>query len=304
MPLCAGTSPASTGVFGILSQLTDLRSLQLRYISQATSPEAARPHATCVARLSALTALTRLELAPKVWSAIEYDGWYDWATDRDLHGAWCEVREVQRAALLSALHCMPQLQRLWCGVDWLRPSELPSLAALTCLTLGGLLPPDAGQEPRSACVDMPPKLHTLRLRTGVSPRALALLRPSATFARLGVGVLQFAVSDVTADGLLLQETVEAVGPAVRLLLAHRDSHFRPAGHSDADPYAKLTISGRTSDFLRPWEGSCCGHMEWVRQLQGLDEAFECVVLEGLDLSPADLSCLGRTLCNLKGKRRR
>lgn len=165
------------------------------------------------------------------------------------------------------------------------------------MTLGGLLPPDEGQAPRPMCVDMPPLLHTLRLRTGVSPHELALLRPSDAFKHLGVAALLFGVGDATA------EAVAAVGPAVRLVLAYRDPHFRPAGVSAADPYSRFTIAGRTVDFMTPREGSCNGHMEWIRQLRGMDDAVECLMLEGLDLSPADLSCLGHTLCNLKGEGR-
>ncbi len=263
------------------------------------------PPRHCVARLSSLTALTRLELAPIKWyeNDNEFDVWWP-SDDKDLRIAEREVREAHHTSLMSALRCMPRLQHLECTYLWLRPSELAPLTALTYLTLGGLLPPDEGQisevaGPGPACADMPAQLHTLNLRVAASPRGLALLRPSAAFVRLGVGVLQFAAGDAADDGRLLQETAEAVGPAVQLLLAYHD----PTCRSQSGYHAKFVITGRCSTKLKPWEGSCCGHVEWIRQLQGLDEAFECIMLEAINLSPADLSCLGHTLCNLKGKSR-
>ncbi len=298
-----------------LEQLTALRSLHLTYNAPLATPETVLPQATCVARLSALTALTHLQLVPS-WCYEDHGD--DWLTAGDMGSSpeevaeWCEVAEAHRAALLSALRCMPQLQSLESAKMWLRPSELLPLTALTSLTLAGLLPPGAGHPsvpawtrpggrlPAGAA--LPPQLHTLDLRDGASPRALALLQPSPAFVRLSVSCMHFGMSDVDADGRPWTETVEAVGPAVRLILAYRDPAYQPSCYRYGS-IEGFTIAGRSEGHVCPREGSLTGHTEWIRQLQGLGDAFDRIVLEGIDLSsnPADVSCLGHTLCNLKGE---
>ncbi len=285
-------------MFSAVAHLTTLESLSLLTNSAPTAPEAVRTHATCVACLSTLTALTHLQLQPS-WSYDHHgNSWSIMQRDGDRHGAWHRVRAAHRAALLSALCCMPRLQDLCCPTLWLQPSELAPLTALTSVNLRGLLSPAVGrpqeqQDPGragapGASVALPPNLQELVLGVGVSPRAFALLRPSPAFSRLYAQGLTFGMSDVMEDGQLRPETVEAVGPAVRLLTTYRD----PTAESSS-----FFIDGDCGpSLLQPR----AGHMEWIRQLRGL-AAFRSVGLYNMALRAGDLSCLGNTLCNLTGE---
>ncbi len=126
-----------------VAQLTNLESLcLLTYCdSPSVSPEAVWPHATCVAHLSALTALTYLRLEVSACYDYPVESWSAMMKDVYRYHAWRVVQEAHRTSLLSALGCMPQLQRLFCPGLWLQPSELAPLTALTSVTLMGLLPP-------------------------------------------------------------------------------------------------------------------------------------------------------------------
>ncbi len=296
-----------------------LRSLHvtLAVDTDGRNPDTMRPHAACVAQLSNLTGLTGLT-SLKLKMSHEYADYVDsrrWQLqDGEHHGAWVEVREVHRTSLLSALRCMPQLQLLYCPTLWLRPSELPAcLTALTRLALGGLLPPPlppaAEHSPSSfndgggACRPygaLPPQLQELVLGSGLtegaSPRAIALLQPGPAFTRLDVHKLVFGISDVTPDGRLRPEAVAAVGPAVRLLAAHggltqRSSSFYIAGDGSAA-------------LLLPREDSPNGHVEWIRQLQGLEAYRARLELQSLALTALDMCCLAQALPGLTGERGR
>ncbi len=298
-------SPAMEArVFSTVAQLTTLKSLLLttNFNPASISPEAVRPQATCVGRLSALTALTQLQLIPSSSYEHHGDSWSVMERDGDRHGTWCEVREAHRASLLSALRCMPQLQHLYCPALWLQPSELAPLTALTRVTLMGLLPPavgrPSGQEDGGlaglpgASVALPPHLRELVLERGASPRALALLQPSPAFSLLDVQLMRFGVSDVTAGGHMRAEAVAAVGPAVRLLTVYRNR---------ASESSRLVMDCDSGHgLLRPRANAPTGHMEWIRQLRGLD-AFGSVEISNMALLAADLSCLGQTLCNITGE---
>ncbi len=195
-----------------VAQLTTLQSLILltSFNTTSWSPEAVLPHATCVARLSALTALNHLQLELSWCYDTHRDSGSAMETEGKQHGAWCEVRETHRTSLLSALRCMPQLQHLDCPTLWLQPSDLASLTALTSATLRGLLPPAVGQQPSgregrgltgpqaAGCVPLPPYLRELVLFLGASPRAYAALRPAAAFSRLRAPIMLFSMSDTTA----------------------------------------------------------------------------------------------------------
>ncbi len=295
----------------MVGQLVALRSLHLSTSSHPSSLDAVRRHATCVASLSTLTALTHLQLVPPSTYEDHGDNFIDASSiSRELEG-WCAAREAYRSSLLSALRCMPQLQSVNCSRLWLRPSELAPLTALTSLTLAGLLPPGdehplevAGGRPgrfQPAGAALPPHLHTLYLDR-VSPRTLARLRPSAAFTRLDVTCMQFGISDMGEDGRLLEQTVEAVGPAVRLLTAYRH-RYGLCSRDRLSSWGGLAILGRGPADVRPRQESPNGHIEWIRHLQGLDDAYDCVDFDSLVLSAGELNCLGHTLRNLQGESR-
>ncbi len=83
-----------------------------------------------------------------------------------------------------------------------------------------------------------------------------------------------------------------MGPAVRLLTTYRSPTPCACGFSiDCDAGSRP---------LQPRAGAPTGHMEWIRQLRGLD-AFGSVEFYNVDLRAGDLSCLGHTLCNLTGE---
>ncbi len=307
LPGAAADDPdVDARLFGQVSHLKTLQALHLVLDGDpnACTPDAVRPHATCVARLSALTGLTRLGLV--LSSCYEHDGdsYRRHVEDGEQHGAWVEVREAHRTSLLSALRCMPQLLQLYCPTQWLRLSELPpSLTALTSLTLGGILPPPAEEGPgglagggglparRAAGAPLPPQLRELVLKVGASPRALAQLQPPPSLVHLHMHALRFGISDVE-DGKLRPEAVAAVGPAVRTLLACRHPTRGPS-------HIRISGDGGAGQLL-PREGSPNGHMEWIQQLRGL-QAIRNLTLVGVRLRPADLCCLGQALSSLQGK---
>ncbi len=288
-------------MFSAVAQLPSLRSLHLTTsLNQETwSPEALRPYATCVACLSALTALTRLQLNPSFGYYDRGDSRRSMGRDPNRDDLMREVWAAHHTSLLSALRCMPQLQSLTASALWLRPSELAPLTSLTSITVPGLLPdlerPSVTAQGSAAggATLLPPHLQELLLG-GASPRALAELRPQQALSRLCAHRMRFGVSDVDTAGRLRAEAVAAVGPAVRLLTTYRD------------PTCKLVVVHIANDArhspLLPPEGVPNGHMEWIRQLQGLDGAFRMVTLEGLALGPGDLSCLGESLRDLERER--
>ncbi len=309
----ARLSTCSTGgpdveahVFGGIAQLRSLRSLSLtaHLDPDDCTPDTLRPHATCVAHLSALSALTSLKL--ELSDCYEHDGhsYNKQQKDGEQHGAWVEVREAHRTSLLSALRCMPQLQHLDCPTLWLRPSELPAcLTALTSLTLGGLLPPPAGEgtvhaaggsaRPLAEGGALPPQLRDLVLKDSASPRALASLRLPPSFTRLEVTMLRFGTTDVTPDMRLRPEAVAAVGPAVRMAVAHRDAA--------CGPKAVCFLGDGGDGTVLPREDSPNGHSEWIRQLRGLD-VFRTLVLQGWGfVSTGDMCCLAEALPGLQGE---
>ncbi len=290
-------------MYSAIAQLKLLRSLQLTTfidIRRCTA-ENVLPHATSIACLGALTALTSLKLSLSRWYARGADRcWSQQQEERASQGtAWVEVQEAHRTSLLGALRCMLQL---YCPTLWLRPSELPAcLTALTSLTPGGLRPPtvsaNAGSNGPADDGALPPQLQELVLKDEGSPRALADLRPQPSFTRLGVTTLRFGASDVTPDGRLRPEAVAAVGPAVRLLVGFRG---RPDDRRDECMWIKGGGSGIS--WLLRCEDFSSGHMEWIRQLQGLDARWSNMVLYNVALSTGDLCCLGQTLPNLTGER--
>ncbi len=278
-------------ILGTVVQLTGLRSLNLRTIVDKDDPDALEPHARCMTRLSALTALThlRLELSP----CYEHhgDSWDEAERNGDDHHYWGEVVDRHRAALLSALRAMPQLQDLGCPTLWLRPSEAAALTALTRLKVDGLLPPAAGEArsgDSSQKLLLPPLLKELAL-TSASPRLLASLQVPVGFRALHVYNLRLGMSDVARhDHELLPETVAAMGPAVRLLTA-----FRPG-----EPlWNELRISANGGPgMLIPREGVPEGHAEWLGQLAGL--GVTQLVLDSFALQTQDLCCLACKLGNV------
>ncbi len=280
----------------VVSQLRSLRSLHLCIVS----PGAVAANATCVGRLSTLTALTHLHLVLPDRYAHHGYSWEEKQQERGRHAALCETREEHRIALLSALRAMHQLQHLHCPTLWLLPGELAALTSPTSITLGGLLAPavehtlqhngDPGRA-SGGQVAVPPQLRELELLVGVSPRALVPLNPlPRSLTRAVVPAMRFGTADVDEAGRLTAEAVAAVGPAMQLLAAYGAPHsFRIEG--DGGP-------GR----LLPRDGSPNGHMEWIRQLHGLDTTGS-LKLRNVALRTGDICCLAKTLPGLNGKLR-
>ncbi len=217
-------------ILSSIVQLTTLRSLWLSaFLDPDTcTPQALAPHATSVARLSALTGLTSLHLDLTLRYEHDTDSWRQRRLDGDDYEAWAEVREAHRTSLLSALHAMPQLEHLHCPTLWLHPEELVPLTALASLYVAGLYtpPPGGGDSSRSASgggggggtVPLPARLVDLTLDTAVSPRLLASLQVPSTLVALHVWRMRFGMHDINpATGQLLPETVAAVGPAIKLV---------------------------------------------------------------------------------------
>ncbi len=302
-----------------VAQLTGLRSLCLRAALAPTSssPEELAPHATSVARLSALTALTRLELRSSQCYEFHGDRW----SVMHKHGLALEdACEAHRTSMLSAVRCMPQLQHLHCPTLWLRPSEVAPLTALTSLSVGGLLPPSPpGAGPRAhLAADMevdaapgdaaapapggqhmredyaegavlPAGLQELRLSTGASPCTLAALQLPAPVRSVHCSALILGCRDVEQLECIKQEALEALGPAVRLL-----SKQETCCASDT---VQVVVDGGP-ELLQPRQDTPTGHVEWLQQLAGLG-AFSGVELEGVELRVGDVCCLVRMWPNVK-----
>ncbi len=278
-----------SNIVAAIAQLTSLQSLEFRTTldPEVCSPAALSPYATSLARLSALTALTRLELALSPCYEHDIGSWSKQEGDGERRPAWCAAREAHRTSLLSALRAMPQLQHLDCPTLWLHPSEAASLTALTSLSVGGLYPPlpPAG-EGSSGTLPLPPQLIQLTLNTAASPRLLASLQVPTTLTALHLRKLSFGMSDVTPDNRLLPETVAAVGPALQLISSLRS----------ADPvYKELVIEADSFQVLLwPCAGVTEGHVEWLRHLTAL-QGVEAVKLYSLELRLEDMCCLAQTL---------
>ncbi len=314
-------------LYRVISGLTTLQNLHLctEVDLDACADFGPTRYADSPALLSTLTVLTHLTLERT--PNYEHDGamyqLYNHDDDADAYQQredelerehWSEAQEAHRTSLLSALRCMPQLQHLDCPTLWLRPCETAFLTALTNLTLGGLLPPavlepaasaSLGGSPPAAAAggSLPPQLQELSLQTATSPRLLAVLRPPASLTHLCVRCMCFGTSDVDADGRITAEAVDAVGPAVRMLLGHRGDRGNGRSSGSSSSNESICVRGGGSEGrLLPREGAQGGHSEWVQQLQGLDGAFGTVTLANLELSTAELRCLGQTLSNLKSER--
>ncbi len=276
-----------------VAQLTNLRSLSLECVltQDAMTPEVLASHGTCWARLSALTALTRLVLMLAGDYRHHGDSWAQRQREGEDHEAWCEAQEQHRTALLSALRAMPQLQDLDCPTLWLTPAELAQLAAPTGIIMGGLLQQqqqrqEPGENSSSSCSSLPPSLGWLKLYAAVSPRVLASMAVPDSLSGLCALRLRFGMSDVTPDNRLLPETVAAVGPAVQRLSAHRSGGFM---------YRFFTIEADGAPgLLMPRAGVAEGHAEWLGQLVGL-ECIRTVHLSSLALQFEDVCCLAASL---------
>ncbi len=317
--LPTGSVQQEAHILRAVAQLPGLQSLCLRTAMDpcACKPQALAPHATSVACLSALTALTRLEFEPSLryadtgeaWSALKRDG-----RDRE---AWWVVREQHRTALLFALRAMPQLQHLHCPTLWLRQPEAAPLTALTSLSVRGLLrswPPSeedvdgnaapagahgharsgaAGANPddrnKKQPAPWPPQLKELVLDKGASPQALAGLRLPDSLRRFSCPVLRLCVSDLEGGGYITQQALEALGPAVRVLTNPATVH--------AEDEVEVVVDGGPK-LLRPREDCPWGHAEWLGQLAGLD-VFKGVKLKGVVLRVGDVRCLVRTWPNVR-----
>ncbi len=293
MPLPYADTPAQEdSILASIGQLTSLRSLSLltRLAPAVCTPDVLAPHITSMARLSTLTALTRLQLELPIAYQHHGDSWSERNAKGNQHVAWCAAREDHRTSLLSALHCMPQLQHLDCPTLWLWPSQATSLTALTSLKLGGLLlppPPSAsGGGSSDGAFSLPARLVDLTLNTTVSPRLLASLQVPSTLTALHLWWLCFGMSDVTPDNRLLPETVEAVGPALQLISSLRA----------AEPtYSELVFDADGAPgVLLPRTGVSEGHVEWLRHLTAV-EGVEVVKLRTLALQFEDMCCLAQAV---------
>ncbi len=302
-----------------VAQLTGLRSLCLRaaLAPASSTAEALAPHATSVACFSALTALTRLELDSSRCYEFHGDRW----SVMHKHGLALEdTSEVHRTSLLSALRAMPQLQHLHCPTLWLRPGEAAPLTALTTLSVGGLLPPSSpgagphahlaanmevdaapgneaapapgghgGQGDSALEAVLPAGLQELRLSTGASPCTLAALQLPAPVRSVHCSALILGCRDVEQLECIKQEALEALGPAVRLL-----SKQETCCASDT---VQVVVDGGP-ELLQPRQDTPTGHVEWLQQLAGLD-AFQSLMLSGVELRAGDVGCLIRMWPNVR-----
>ncbi len=311
MPISSGSVSAETHIIEAASHLTNLRSLGLRTTPDPNNitPQALAPHATSAFHLSALTGLTSLELQTTQCYESFPDSWALLHEEGDRHEAWVEVREAHRTAVLSALRAMPQLQQLSSATLWLRPPDVAHLTALTSLCAGGLLPPlpppdDAGaaagpvagpaaarggaaggdeaEQPNASA--WPPQLQQLVLYNGGSPRALAALELPSTLRCFACWAVCLGMSDVDEHGRILQETIDALGPAVQVV-------SRPETMRAED---KIEISVDCSHHtMHPRQDTPSGHVEWLLQLAGLG-AFRSVELIGpVVLRAGDVACMVR-----------
>ncbi len=276
--------------------LTQLRSLHLNEFPVSGSPDAVRPHATCLAHLGALTALTSLHLQMSAFYIPAGDSWRRQQEDRaDDFEAWEEVRKVQRTSLLSALRAMPQLQHLECSKLLLRPSEVASLAALTSLEIGELqLPWQPLAEGVAVAFDawpLPPQLRQLTLPDGVSPSALAALQPPLNHTVFDVPCIRFGMFDVSPDCRVLPKAAQDFGQAVGLL-AHCAS-------SSGRRYLLVDADFSDEGPMEPPEGWAQGHAGWIKELAVLDQQLEGLTMHGIRLRVGDIACVVSTLPGLR-----
>ncbi len=288
-----------------MAQLSSLRSLHLLTTlhPDAHTPADLLPHASSIGRLSALTALTHLQLdLPRLYEDLG-DSWSQRQKDGSPQdqAEWCAVREAHHTSLVSALCCMPQLQHLDCPTLWLRPSEAASLTALTSLTLGGLLPPAPPTSATGRGVAtlggsvwaLPPRLEQLAAEVVASPRVLAHLQLPPSFRSLLVDCIRLGTRDVMPDDWRIErEAFDAMGPAVQRLVSHPGE--------DPQSWTVCIDSDGCAERLRPLTPGPAHHKEFLRRLQGLD-VFGVLELCGLELSAGDLCILGQTLPNLRGE---
>lgn len=303
-----GSIDTEACILSSVATLSGLRSLTLMTNPHpdTCTPEALHRHVSSLWSLSALTALTHLDLVlPKCYTPIA-DSYFraTKVSDSDRY-AWESVREQQRHAILSAVRCMPHLEDLRCPTLWLSTADTALLTSLTSLVLGGLLPPPPPLHPPSPFAvgaaapgplsgatggTLPPLLEHLNLNIGVSPRTLAALQLPPNMAHLYVYRMEIGMSDVAPDGSIFPETVDAFGPALQLLLPYLD------GCDDDSCQMHLFVEYR--HLMRPREGSLEGHAEWIKQLKGMD-TFYWVALKGIAMQEGDLKCLASTLPELK-----
>ncbi len=252
------------------------------------------PHATTFGCLSALTALTSLQLDLPAFYEPHDDSW---SGHEQGAGKWAQVREVHRSSVLSALCAMPQLQHLDCPTLWLHPSEAATLTSLTKLRVGGLHSPPL-KEGSEVAGPLPPQLAKLTLESAASFRLLASLQAPKSLATLHVRQVCFGMSDVsyaddtpnntidsTLDGAVRKEAVEAVGRAVRLMGRLR---------GDKPAWGSLVVRADTPLLLLPRPGVLEGHTEWLSKLSGL-VGVDKVELHSLQLDYEDMACLARAL---------
>ncbi len=281
-----------------VSTLTQLRSLKLTLLvdPDTCTPDTVRPHATCVARLGALTSLTHLGLNVHPGHMFDGDSWREQQEAGVDHVAWAEVTEVQRTLLLSALRAMPQLQHLSCFRLWLRPSEVAPLTALTSLTVGGLLPPQAAPTAANAgaasCASggsLPPHLQTLALWEAVPPSALAALQPPPSLKELKVPGIRFGMSDVSPDCRVLPEAMQESGLAAQRL----------APYLRLEWWRELEVAGDCGPRpMGPPEAGPRGHTGWIVELAMLSSRSQ-VKFDRVRLRVGDLACLVATLPKLQ-----
>ncbi len=296
-PVPSGSFAQEDSILGPISQLTGLRSLYLNTVvdPDRCTVEDLAPYTTSLARLSALTALTRLALHLSQCCQAHGDSWREWLWNgEEEHEAWCELQEEHRTSLLSALRAMPQLQDLDCGMLWLKAAEAATLSALTSMCIAGLLPPppwgdnsiSSSSSSVSGLCSLPPQLAVLTLDSAGLPRALASLQVPTTLTALHLWRLRFGMSDSVADNRLSPETVAAVGPALQLIKTLRTR----------DPvWGTLAVVADSGDgALLPRAGSTRGHGEWLRHLSGLQEV-DMLQLQGLELQSDDVACLADAL---------
>ncbi len=299
------SASTETSILETVAQLTKLRSLCLYTVldPDTCTRVALAPHATSVACLSALTALTRLEFEPSPCYEFHGDRW----SVMHKHGlALEEPCEAHRTSLLAALRAMPQLQHLHCPTLWLRPSEAAPLTALTTLSVGGLLRPspagaghrahlaadmevdpvpesDNGPEDPAREGPLPTGLQELRLINGASPCTLAALQLPASVRSFRCAVVILGCRDVEQLECITQEALEALGPAMRLL-----SRQEICCASDT---VQVVVDGGPG-LLQPRQDTPTGHAEWLQQLAGLG-AFQSLQLRGVELRAGDVGCLVR-----------
>ncbi len=294
-PLCppkSGTVAEERRLLSRVAKLTQLRSLHLDLSLDPSgcTLNAMRRHAPLPAHLSALTALTSLQLELPDCYEPAGDSWERQQQDGRRHAAWEEVREAHRTSLLSALRHMPHLQDLTCRKLWLQPSELACLTALTSLTLGGLLPPERqqpnGNSIAAAVCTLPPRLQTLILAGGASPSFLATFQPPPSLKEFNVSCVRFGMADVSPYFELLPQAARDVSSAAVLLAGFAARAVR-------------IVAECCAGLLEPFEDAADSHEAWIRGLGPLSTSLKDLTIQGVQLLVGDLACLVSTLPELR-----